>query len=228
MIRTINEKLRTNKNILVSKDKSGLSNILFALRSEKEIDGKSAFVRQNGRSPNTLKSRIIEKCILEQDPKIKIEPEDFSDEVDSTILVRERVRGTKLEGAFKKVCGKVIKQSNHTITIMPKGSKGTTTYSKRDVANNEEMPSSSKIPTYNKKASEIERNKRPQKKGGLENQDLSQPKSKIVNKPVNMEEGTDEESDQQEEIQTMIRNTMPAQKEEMESNPPNQPQNEDE
>ena len=84
-----------------------------------------AFVRQNGRNPNTLKTRIIEKCILEQDPKIKIEPEDFSDEVDSTILVRERVRGTKLEGAFKKMRGKVLKQSDHTITLMPKGSKGT-------------------------------------------------------------------------------------------------------
>ena len=48
-IRTINERLRTNKNILVSKDKNGISNFLFALRSEKGIDGKSAFVKQNGR-----------------------------------------------------------------------------------------------------------------------------------------------------------------------------------
>ena len=80
MIRTIKKRSRTNKNILVSNDKSGTSNILFVLRSEKGNDGKSAFVRQNGRSPNTLKSRIIEECILEQDPKIKIEPEDSSDE----------------------------------------------------------------------------------------------------------------------------------------------------
>ena len=95
--RTTNERLRTNKNILMSKDKSGISNVLIALRSEKGNDGKSAFVRQNGRNPKTLKSRMIEKCILEGDPKIEIEPEDFSDEVDSTILIRERVRGTKLE-----------------------------------------------------------------------------------------------------------------------------------
>ena len=130
MIRRINERLRTDKKILVSKDKSGKSNILFALRSEKGNDGKSAFVRKNGKNPNTLKSRIIEKCILEQDPKIRIEPEDFSDAVNSTTLVRERVRGTKLERAFKKVRGKVVNQSSHTISIMPKGSKGTTTYSK--------------------------------------------------------------------------------------------------
>ena len=46
---------------------------------------------------------MIKKCILEKDPQIGIEPEDFSEEADSTILVRERVRGTKLESAFKKV-----------------------------------------------------------------------------------------------------------------------------
>ena len=108
---------------------------------------------------------------------------------------------------------------------MPKGSKGTTTYSKRGVENNEEMPSSSKMPTHNKTASEIETSKRRQKKGSLENQDQGKPKSKIVNKP---EEATDEESDHQEKIQTMIQNTMPVEKEETESNHPNQPQNEDE
>ena len=219
MIRTINERLRTNKNILVSKDKSGISNILFALRSEKGIDGKAAFVRQNGRNPNTLKTRIFEKCILEQDPKTKIEPEDYSDEVDSNISVREKVRGTKLEGAFKKKRGKVLKQSDHTITIMPKGSKGTKTYSKRDVANNGEMPNCSKTPIQNKKASESAKNKRPQKKRGLENQDLGQPKSKIVNKLIYTEETTDEESDQQEEVQNMTQNAIPVQKEVIESNP---------
>ena len=35
MIRTSNERLRTNTKILISKDKSGILNILFALRSEK-------------------------------------------------------------------------------------------------------------------------------------------------------------------------------------------------
>ena len=120
MIRTINERLRTNTKILISKDKNGISNILFALRSEKGSDGKSAFEKQNGRKPNTEKSRMIEKCILEQDPQIEIEPEDFSEEADPTILVRERVRGTKLEGAFKKVKGKIVGESSHAITVLPK------------------------------------------------------------------------------------------------------------
>ena len=66
MIRTINERLRTNTKIFISKDKSGISNILFAQRSEKSPDGKSAFEKQNGRKPNTENSRMIEKCILDQ------------------------------------------------------------------------------------------------------------------------------------------------------------------
>ena len=98
----------------MSKDKSWIPNILFALRSKKGKDGKSEFVKQNGRNPNILKSRMIEKCILEQDPKIEIEPGDFSYEVDSTFLVGERVPGTELKGAFKKVLGqpksKIVKK----------------------------------------------------------------------------------------------------------------------
>ena len=154
MIRTINGSLRTNKNILVSKDKSGVSNMLFALRSEKGCDGKSAFEEQNGRKPNTLKSRKIENCISEKDPKINLEPEDFSDEADSTMLVRERVRGTNLEGSFKRVKGKIVGQSGHTITVLPKGQKGETVYSKRDMAINKNLPSSSKMPKVSKGAIE--------------------------------------------------------------------------
>ena len=120
IIRTINERLRTNTKILISKDKNGISNIFFAVRSEKGPDGKSAFEKQNGRKPNTGKSRMIEKCILEKDPQVEIEPEDFSEEADSTILVRHLVRGTRLEGAFKKVKGKFVGESSPTITVLPK------------------------------------------------------------------------------------------------------------
>ena len=69
MIQTINERLRTSTNILISKDQSGISNILFALRSKKGPDGKSVFEKQNGRKPNAEKLRLIEKCISDQDPR---------------------------------------------------------------------------------------------------------------------------------------------------------------
>ena len=152
MIRTINERLRINKEVVISKEKTGLSKILFALRSEKRSDGKSAFERHLGRTPNTPKSRLIEKCVLEKDPAINIEPEDFSEEADSTILDRERVRGTKVEAPFKKGKGKVVEQTDHTITLKQSSSKMSTTYSKRDVANSTELTKKVKVPNEKKVA----------------------------------------------------------------------------
>ena len=94
---------------------------------------------------------MIEKCILEQDPQIEIEPEDFSEEADSTTLVRERVRGTKLEGAFKKVRGKIVGESSHTITVLPKTGHQVI-YSKRDVAAGSKLASPSKKANASKMA----------------------------------------------------------------------------
>ena len=96
--RTVNERLRTNRKIIVQRDTTGFSNILFALRSEKGANNTSVFESQMGRKPNTLKSAMIGKCTSEKDPKLQIEPEDFGDEADSTMLVRERVESTKHEG----------------------------------------------------------------------------------------------------------------------------------
>ena len=132
---------------VVEKDTSGLSNILFALRTEKGVDNKSAYERQMCRKPNTLKSAMIRKCFLEKDPQLQIEPEDFSEEADSTILVRERVKGTKLEGNFKKVKGQIVSQSENTITILPKSGKQTI-YSKRDVAKMGQDANANKNETY--------------------------------------------------------------------------------
>ena len=85
---------------------------------------------------------MIRKCILEKDPQLQSEPEDFSDEADSTILVRERVRGTKLAGNFKKMKGKVIVQSEHTMSAWPKPGEQVIV-SKRDVAKTNEGGSTS-------------------------------------------------------------------------------------
>ena len=102
---------------------------------------------------------MIEKCILEQDPQIEIEPEDFSEEADSTILVRERVRGTKLECTFKKVKGKIAMESSHTVTVLPKVGHQVV-YSKRDVASGGYQASSSKQQSPSKKT-----NAKKQKRG---------------------------------------------------------------
>ena len=95
---------------------------------------------------------MIEKCILDRDPGIEIEPEDFSEEADSTILVRERVRGMTLEGAFKKVKGQIVGESSHKVTILPKTGRQVV-FSKRDVATNAYKASSSKVASPSKEPS---------------------------------------------------------------------------
>ena len=63
---------------------------------------------------------MIEKRISENHPQIEIEPKDYIEEADSTFMVRERARGTKLEGAFKQVKGTIVDQSENTLTMLPK------------------------------------------------------------------------------------------------------------
>ena len=136
LIRTINERLRTNNQIVVTKDKSGSAEILYALRISKEKDGKSPFEKQLGREPNTVKSNVIGKFkdVSERDPNLEFEPSDFQEGLDSTVLVRERARGSKLESLFDKKTTKVIKESAHTITVLPQKSTKPKVYSKRDIA----------------------------------------------------------------------------------------------
>ena len=83
-----------------------------------------------------MKSNLVSKLldISEQDPDLQFENSDFQYEVDSTVLVRERARGTKLQGAFDKMSGRKIKESAHTITLLPEGSSKPKMYAKRDVA----------------------------------------------------------------------------------------------
>ena len=95
LIRSLNERLRTNRNIILKRDKSGLSEVLYALRMGKKADdGKSPFEKLYGREPNTVRSNIINKIknVSENDPKVEFTQSDFEEEVDSTILVRERTK----------------------------------------------------------------------------------------------------------------------------------------
>ena len=73
LIRTINECLRANKQIILTKDQSRLSEILYALRISKRKDGKSPFEKQLGREPNTVKSNAVSKLldISEQDNSLE-------------------------------------------------------------------------------------------------------------------------------------------------------------
>ena len=136
LIRTINDRLRTNRQIILSKDKSGLSAILYSLRISKKKDGKWPFEKHMGKEPNTVKSNVAGKFrdFSAQDSQLEFQPSDFHDDTDSTILVRERTKGSKLEPTFARKTGKVIEETTHTIAILPEKAKQPKIFSKRDIA----------------------------------------------------------------------------------------------
>ena len=159
-------------------------------------------------SNDYVKANAENERKLEIDPKIEIEHEDFSDEVDSTILIRERVRGTMLEGACKRVKGKVVGQSEQTITVLTRGNKSETVYSERDVAKTTKLPSTSKMPKRRKGAIEtiVKQNKNRKGKRNQDERDIGKWSTsspfpdegkKIVNSPVN-----NEETEEGEEMET--------------------------
>ena len=89
-----------------------------------------------GKEPNTVKSNVIKGLMdfSEQDPNLELNSSDFQDEMDSTVLVRERARGAKLEQTFSKKPGKLIREKAHTITFLPESSNAPKILSERDVA----------------------------------------------------------------------------------------------
>ena len=134
LIRTINERLPADKQIILSKDKTGLSEILYSLRISKKTDGKSLFEKQMGKEPITVKSNLVGKYLdfSAQDNSVQFQTVDFQYDCDSTVLVRERTKGSKLESAFARKSGKMT-ETPHTITVLPGPSKTPNLFSKRDV-----------------------------------------------------------------------------------------------
>ena len=77
-----------------------LSEILYALRISKKKGGKSPFENQLGREPNRVKSNAVSKFLVisEQDNSLEFCPTDFQGDLDSTVFLRERSRGSRLKG----------------------------------------------------------------------------------------------------------------------------------
>ena len=140
---------------------------------------------------------MIRKCFLKKDPQFQIKPEDFSEEADSTILVRERVKGTKLEGNFKKIKGQIINQSENTITVLPKSGKQTI-YSKRDVAKMGQGANSAKKETAKKKPKIQEKPAKPIQPFWRESTSSSEmgqiPKTPQIEQTPHIEQQSEEEN----------------------------------
>ena len=81
-----------------------------------------------------------EKDVSEQVSKVSFEKSDCEEEVDSTILVRERARGSKLESAFQKKRGRILDETDHTLTFLPERKKKPTKWSERDMAKSYSPP----------------------------------------------------------------------------------------
>ena len=99
-----------------------------------------------GQKPNTIKNLLIEKpkTCLENDNTLQLSPEDFPKDDDSTIIMRNKTRNTKLEGQFAKTKGQIVTESEHTITMdTPRGRQ---VISKRDVAKLKKPKSASHSP----------------------------------------------------------------------------------
>ena len=109
--------------------------MLFALRRNASANKKAPFERHFGRSPNTITSLLTnpETRVLASDPKIQLTTDDIESGHDSTILARERTRGTKLGAALAKQHERILKQTQHTISFLPAGTSSPKVISKRDL-----------------------------------------------------------------------------------------------
>ena len=86
-----------------------------------------------GKEPNTVNSNVVKRFmdISAQDSSVEFHQSDFQDEMDSAILVRERAKGSKLESTFAKKTGKIVNETDHTISILPESSHPMKPFSKR-------------------------------------------------------------------------------------------------
>ena len=137
----INERLGANKEIIVGKDNFGLSEIPFALRLNPLA--KNTIRAIHGPRTELNKKRILtnkQKCISEK-PEFPLADDDFESGQYSTILVRERSPGSKLEGTTRQK-EVLLEQSNHTITFLHTGGTTKTIISKRNIGHSEQPCSS--------------------------------------------------------------------------------------
>ena len=154
LIRTVNERLRANPEILVEKQNKLFYQLVSALRISKGKDGMSPFERHTGWKPNTVTSIIVklykELNNLEYDKSGEMDRlEDFPRDDDSMIFVRERQRKGKLAGLCKKRRGRVTKETEHTVHFAPEG-KAEVTLSKREVTRAPKAVRKQKHPTKTK------------------------------------------------------------------------------
>ena len=105
--KTVTERLRSNKRIVLQKGNTELTELLNKLRNTPKENKITPAELQTGRKMTTVKDIITTEPqtnynIVELDDNLELEMSDFPADKDSEILVREKAWGSKLENAFKK------------------------------------------------------------------------------------------------------------------------------
>ena len=120
---------------MLERDSRGLSGILFSINTARRHNAQLPAGKQMGRQHNIgdlLKSAST--FISENDPNFQRDLNEFPKNADSTILVRERARGAKLEPAFRRQRGRIILESKDTLSLLAAGKANPRLLSKRNVA----------------------------------------------------------------------------------------------
>ena len=140
LIRTINERLRTNRRTILDKENVGLSEILYSIRNAQKSNNISPAELQLGRKLTTIKEIITTKpstnynSVSDNDKDLELEMSDFPQVQDSEIMVRERARGSKLEEVYKRKKGRITGETQHTLTMKEAGKSTAQTFSKLEIA----------------------------------------------------------------------------------------------
>ena len=66
---------------------------------------------------------MVTEVISDRDPNLQNEEEDFSPDVDFSVLICEMIRRSKLQGTFAEKKARIVSESTHTITILPNKEK---------------------------------------------------------------------------------------------------------
>ena len=137
-IKTVNDRLRTNKRVVSDKHKEGLSEISYALRNAPKSNTNSPAELHLGRKLTTVKDILTTEPttnnynVSQIDSNFELEISNFPRDQNSEIKVRERALGSKRESTYKRKKGRITEKS-HTVTMQETG-KAAQKNSKRDIA----------------------------------------------------------------------------------------------
>ena len=138
LIRTINERLRANPEIMSDRKNKLFYELIANLRQARKKDGKSPFEKMTDRKPNRITTILVNLYkhlnSLDFDKSVDLERLDqFPRDGDSTIYVRDRLNKGKLAKLFKRQRGTIKGQTEHTLTFKKENGKESV-LSKREVA----------------------------------------------------------------------------------------------